>query len=144
MLNIMKHPFRRTGILNSLLRPCRSIRFPMAIFMIGATMSRFFDADAFRRADTFKSVIVSCIIRLGIMAAIIMAIAIYLPMPDALKRVMVVQAAMPAAIFPIVLARLYGGHPATAIQVVLATSVVSVGTAPLVIALGLKWLGVEG
>ncbi|MGY8641549.1 MAG: AEC family transporter [Verrucomicrobiales bacterium] len=117
---------------------------PMAIFMIGATMSRFFEAAAFRRADTFKTVIVSCIVRLGIMAAIIMAIAIYLPMPEELKRVMVVQAAMPAAIFPIVVVRLYGGHPATAIQVVLATSIVSIGTAPLIIALGMKWIGVEG
>ncbi len=114
---------------------------PMAIFMIGATMARFYEKDAFKSGDSIKAVIVSCVVRLGIMAAVIMSVAIYLPISMELKQVLVVQAAMPAAIFPIVLARLYGGHPATAIQVVLATSVVSIGTAPLVIALGLKWLG---
>lgn len=113
---------------------------PMGIFMIGATMSRYFEAGVFQRGDAVRAVLVSCFVRLGVMGAIIMAIAVFLPMPPDLKRVMVVQAAMPAAIFPIVLARLYGGHPSTAIQVVLATSVVSIATAPLVIALGLKWI----
>ncbi|MCB1134495.1 MAG: AEC family transporter, partial [Verrucomicrobiae bacterium] len=54
---------------------------------------------------------------------------------------LVVQAAMPAAIFPIVLARLFGGQPRVAIQVVLITSLVSLLTAPFVIAWGLARLG---
>jgi predicted permease len=49
---------------------------------------------------------------------------------------------MPAAVFPIVLARLFGGQPQVAIQVVIATSIVGIFTAPLVIAWGLSWVGV--
>ena len=45
---------------------------------------------------------------------------------------------------PIVIARLYGGHPLTAIQVVLTTMLVCIGTAPLVIGWGIKWIGISG
>jgi hypothetical protein len=38
-------------------------------------------------------------------------------------------------------ARHYGGHPATAVQVILATTVVSLVTTPLVISLVMPWLG---
>lgn len=113
---------------------------PMAIFMIGGTMGRFYDREVFRQADTFRAVIVSCAVRFGLLAAIFIAAAVFLPVSIDLKRVLVVQAAMPAAIYPIVLARLYGGHPPTAIQVALATAAVSIFTAPAVIALGLKWI----
>lgn len=41
---------------------------------------------------------------------------------------------------PIVIARLYGGHPVTAIQVFLCTTFASLATAPLAIGLGLAWL----
>ena len=49
---------------------------------------------------------------------------------------------MPSAVFNIMIARLYGGHAPTAVQVVIATTVVSCFTIPLVIAWGLKLAGV--
>ena len=78
--------------------------------------------------------------RLCLSTILILCMVKFLPLPDDLKRLLVVQAAMPAAIFPIVLARLYGGQPQVAIQVVVATSVVGMITAPLVIAWGLGWV----
>jgi predicted Na+-dependent transporter len=39
-------------------------------------------------------------------------------------------------------ARLYGGHPTTAVQVVIATTLVSIVTTPFVIAWALKLTGV--
>jgi len=57
--------------------------------------------------------------------------------------VVVIQAAMPSAIFPIVLARHYAGSPATAMVVALSTSAVSLVTIPLWIPAGLKFLGIE-
>ena len=64
-----------------------------------------------------------------------------LPLTVELKRVLVVQAAMPSAVFTIVVARHYGGHAPTAVQVVLATTVASLLSAPLVLAWGIQWLG---
>ncbi len=65
----------------------------------------------------------------------------FLPASVELKRVMVLEAAMPAAVFPIVMARHYQGDPATAMRVVLGTSVVSLATIPLWIKFGMKFVG---
>jgi len=54
--------------------------------------------------------------------------------------VLVVEAAMPAAVFPIIIARHYGGQPLTAVQVVLWTTAVGLLTCPLWIRAGLAWV----
>ena len=43
-----------------------------------------------------------------------LVLARYLPCPVELKRVILLQAAMPAAVFPIVIGKVYGGDTATA------------------------------
>jgi hypothetical protein len=48
-----------------------------------------------------------------------------------LKRVLMVQAAMPTAMVPVIIARLYGGHPWTAVQIALGTTLVGILTIPL-------------
>jgi predicted permease len=48
---------------------------------------------------------------------------------------------MPAAVFPIILARQYGGDPATAVRVVVVTSLGGLVTIPLWLQAGLSWLG---
>ena len=113
---------------------------PMAIFMIGATIGGFFDKGIFH--DAFRVAFSSVLVRLVLAAGVFLCVAKFFPIPDDLRRLLVVQAAMPAAVFPIVLARLFGGQPQVAIQVVIATSVVGIVTAPLVIAWGLSWVGV--
>jgi predicted permease len=67
----------------------------------------------------------------------------YLPIATELKQVLVVQAAMPAAMTPIMLARMYGGRPAIAVQVVIFTTVLSVFSLPWVITLGCRWIGLS-
>lgn len=111
---------------------------PMAIFMIGATIGRYFQRDIFH--DALRVAVLSVLVRLGIVSCIILAAAKFLPAPADLQRLLVVQAAMPAAVFPIVLARLFGGKPQVAIQVVIATSIVGIVTSPFVIAWGLSWV----
>ncbi|MCG8601471.1 MAG: AEC family transporter [Verrucomicrobiales bacterium] len=112
---------------------------PMAIFMIGATIGGFFDRGIFQ--DAFRVAFSSVLVRLVLAAAVFLCVAKFFPIPDDLRRLLVVQAAMPAAVFPIVVARLFGGQPQVAIQVVIATSVVGIVTAPLVIGWGLRWIG---
>ena len=53
--------------------------------------------------------------------------------------VLLVQASMPAAIFPIVIAKHFGGHPSVAVQAMLATSLLSLALTPAILTFGL-WL----
>jgi hypothetical protein len=75
------------------------------------------------------------------MPAVMLGFARLLPCSLELKRVLVVEAAMPAAVFPIIMARYYGGQPLTAVQVVLSTTAVGLVTCPLWIRAGLAWVG---
>ncbi len=81
------------------------------------------------------------ILRMAILPLLFLVFARVLPASTELKRVMVLEAAMPAAVFPIVMARHYGGDAATALRVVISTSVVSLVTIPLWIRFGLKFVG---
>lgn len=111
---------------------------PLSIFMIGATMGGFMKRNVLQ--DAWRVSLASLVVRMVLLTALILATAKFLPLPPDLKTLMVIQAAMPAAVFPIMLARMYGGSPAVAIQVVVATSLVSVISSPLVISFGLRWI----
>jgi malate permease and related proteins len=78
--------------------------------------------------------------RLGVLPAIILGAALFLPLDTALRQVLVVQAAMPSAVFPIILTRLHRGDMPTALRVVVATSLASLVTIPLWLAFGLEKL----
>lgn len=114
---------------------------PLGIILAGTTLA---DLIA-KKSDFIRPVKVplgACFHRLALMPVIILAGALFLPnLTPELRTVLVVQAAMPAGIFPIVISRHYGGHELTAIQVVLATSVVSLLTTPLWIGFGMRLLG---
>ncbi|HTD67992.1 MAG TPA: AEC family transporter [Candidatus Limnocylindria bacterium] len=112
---------------------------PFGVLMIGATMADF--VHEFRSVQGVRLVLVSCVLRLGILPILFLLLAKYLPCPVELKRVITIQAAMAAAVFPIVMAKHYGGDPATAVRVVLGTSLVGLVTIPLWLRFGLKWVG---
>ncbi len=61
---------------------------------------------------------------------------------SSLREVMMLQAAMPVAVFPIVLVRLYQRDTETALRVVLASSLLGIVTIPLWLAIGQWWLGI--
>lgn len=110
---------------------------PLAVLLIGASIADLWGQGAMQ----WKVAIYSPILRLGIIPIAFLAAGACLPLSQELKRVIVVQAAMPSAVFNIMIARLYGGHASTAVQVVIATTIVSCVTTPLVIAWGLKLVG---
>lgn len=107
---------------------------PLAVLLIGASIADIWGQERMN----WKVAVLSPILRLGVVPLAFLAAAFFLPISTELRNVLIVQAAMPAAVFNIVIARLYGGHPATAVQVVLATTVVSCLTTPLVISWALK------
>ena len=69
-----------------------------------------------------------------------LALARWLPGPIELRQVILVQAAMPCAVMPVILSKHYGGDPATALRLILATSAVAVLTMPFWLQLGLRWI----
>ncbi len=110
--------------------------FPMALMLVGATL-----ADEFRNSlPTLRVGLTSTLARLIILPAMILTAIWLIPFPRELATVLVVQAAMPSAVMPIVLSRIYGGHPATAVQVVMTTQLLGIITIPLWITLGLQIL----
>ncbi len=83
----------------------------------------------------------SVLLRLGLLPLTFLAAAKWLPLSPELQQVLIVQAAMPAGIFPIVLVKHYGGQPLTAAQVVVSTTLVSILVIPLWMKFGTWWLG---
>lgn len=114
--------------------------FPVAILITGAVMM---DLVATER-PSLRVTLGGCVVRLFALPLFLLAAAKYLPAPLELKQVLVVQAAMPSAMSPIMLAKIYGGRPGVAVQIVIATTVVSLFTLPFVIVWGSKWVGLAG
>jgi len=111
--------------------------FPVAILITGAVMMDLVGEER----PSPRVMLGGCVVRLAVLPLVLLAAAKFLPAPLALKQVLVVQAAMPSAMSPIMLAKLYGGRPGVAVQIVIATTVVSLFTLPFVIVWGTKWVG---
>ena len=112
---------------------------PIGLVMVGVTLASYLTGIGalIRPSITFPSIA----LRLGILPVLILCGARWLPLPVELKRVLVIQAAMPSGVFPIVLARHYGGQPLTAVQIVLGTTALGILTIPLWLRVGLAWTG---
>ena len=115
--------------------------FPLGIVLTGAILAD--SSKELRQDPGWRIIGWSCLFRLGLIPVGMLAIAWALPASRELKQVLVVQAAMPAAVFPIVMSRLFAGDPPTAIRVVIGTSLVGFVTIPIWLHLGMRWLGLS-
>ncbi len=113
---------------------------PLGLLLIGATLMEYFGRP--RELFDTRVTLASSLLRLGVLPVLFLVMAKFLPCPDDLKRVIIVQAAMPAGILPLVIAKHYGGRPLTAVQVVIGTTVLGIFLIPLWLRLGLYWVGV--
>ena len=112
---------------------------PVGLLLSGATIS-----DDWRRARLRQGVgtiAASAVLRLLLLPGVFVVMAVALPLSPELRRVLVLQAAMPAAVFPIVLARHYGGDVGVGLRIVVGTSLISLLTMPLWVVLGLALVG---
>jgi malate permease and related proteins len=112
---------------------------PMGLILVGATMAD--QLKGFQSRKGFGVMAGACTVRLGLLPLLFLVVAKYAPLSVELKRVLVVQAAMPSAIFPVVMAKHFGGDQGTAIRVVAATAIVSLVTIPFWLKFGLEWVG---
>lgn len=113
---------------------------PIGLITVGVSLANYLgEAGSWFQP---KLTLAASALRLGVLPVLILCIARWLPCPVELKRVLVVQAAMPAAVFPIVIARHYGGQPLTAVQIVLGTTALGIFLSPLWVSAGRAWLRV--
>jgi len=107
---------------------------PIGLIMIGATIYEFV-GDRTGLWET-KTSLTSAALRLGAIPLLLLLAAKWLPLPLELKRVILVQAAMPAGVMPIVLAKHYGGQPVVALRIVIITTILGIIAIPFWIRFG--------
>ena len=112
---------------------------PLGLVLSGASLQPHLD-DPRQLVDT-RVTLTAWLLRLGVLPFVYLLAARYLPASVELKRVLVVQAAMPSAVISIIVARVYGGQPLVAVQIILGTTAVALFTIPLWIRFGLAFAG---
>lgn len=111
---------------------------PMGLLLSGAIIIDFIKSAKWSGAS--RVIALSIGFRQLVMPVLMLTVAAGLLTRVDLKQVMLLQAAMPSAVFPIVLVRLYNGDTATALRVVLSTSIAGIVLIPMWIAVGGWWL----
>ncbi|MEO7933159.1 MAG: AEC family transporter [Chthoniobacterales bacterium] len=139
ILNAIVRPEWLPHFLTSGIHTVGGIAIPLALLLTGATM-----ADWIPSLKTgFRTPLVALAIglRLGVLPVLFLLAARWLPMSLELQRIIVIQAAMPAGMLPVVIAKHYDGDPGAALQVVIGTSVIGLLTIPFWIRVGLPLVG---
>ncbi len=113
--------------------------FPLAILITGCSMMDLVGEEK----PNWRVILGGSVVRLALAPACILCAAKFLPISTELKQVLVVQAAMPAGMTAILLAKMYGGRPAVAVQVVIATTMLSLLTLPWIISWGSAWMDLK-
>ncbi len=126
------------GVLRTLFDLMGNCAIPLSLLLIGASVHDL--TKSARWISSPRMALGACLIRLALIPAIMLLAIAFVPLTPELRQVLVVQAAMPAALFPILLSRHFGGDAPTAVQVVIITTLVSFATTPLVILIGQKLL----
>ena len=74
--------------------------------------------------------------RLVVAPALILLVAWALPVDPLIKRIMVIESAIPSAVVPVIIAKRFGGRPEVGTQILLATTICSFLTLPIWLAVG--------
>lgn len=107
---------------------------PVTLMLVGSLM---YDSQReLKLANSARIIASSLLIRVVLFPLCYLALVWAVPMSIELKQVMLVQAAQPAAMLPIVLAKQYDASPQVAFVVLLSTSVASLLTMPFWIHFG--------
>jgi predicted permease len=112
---------------------------PVGLIAIGSTLFESLSKPS--QLFSLRVTPAACALRLVLFPSLFLLLAKFLPVSQELKRVIMVGAAMPAGIIPILIAKHYGGQPLTAVQVVIGTTAVGLIAIPLWLRIGLAWIG---
>ncbi len=112
---------------------------PMALLLTGASLADWGKSETSARRQAVL-IAGACALRLLILPLLLIGAARVLPCSLELKRVLVIQAAMPCAVFPVVLTRHFGGDTSVALAAVVSTSALGLLTIPAWIRFGLHFV----
>lgn len=137
MVNVTGLDTRIPEWLTRLVHMLAMCSIPVGILLSGATIGDLLGRRIM--LENQRVLLGSVAVRLGLLPAAFILLASLMPgLSLELKQVILIQAAMPAGILPIVLARHYGGDASVAVKVVLVTTLCSVVTMPFWIRFGLS------
>ncbi|MEL7496373.1 MAG: AEC family transporter [Planctomycetota bacterium] len=114
---------------------------PVSLLLVGASLAGVLLNESWK--VDWRVISGSLIARFLIMPVLFLGVAFLCSSFEPLMLILVIEAAMPTAVFPIVIAKHFGGKPSVAVQVCVATSIASLLLTPLWLTLGLWLLGVE-
>jgi predicted permease len=115
---------------------CSVCAIPVGLILIGATLADLILSRPEALLDR-KTTPTACVLRLVLLPAAMLLVARYLPASPELRRVVIMQAAMPAGIFPVVISKHYGGRSETAAQVAVSTNLIGLLSIPIWLRIGL-------
>ena len=118
---------------------------PLSLLLIGATINDLIHGSKEKIFNQQRSAeaILAIGLRMLTIPILILLYAKFSQISPELKKVLVIQAAMPAAVFPIILTKEYGGDTNTSVRIVIATTLLSVITIPPAIVFGLWFVGIS-
>jgi hypothetical protein len=112
---------------------------PVGLLLIGGNISDLM--KGFRFSNGFQIEFSSIVVRLVIVPTLFLTYACFGPIPEGMdwfKKVLVVQAAMPAGIFALVVVQIYEGDRKTAMRSIMATMLGCLITLPFWLSIGLR------
>lgn len=113
---------------------------PVGLLLTGATLQEMTRDAAWLKG--WQEPVAAVLLRLGLLPICFLLLAKWMPFSPELQQIIVVQAAMPAAMLPVVITRHYQGDTLCAVKVVVSTTICSILTIPLWISFGLFFLSV--
>ncbi len=112
---------------------------PMGLMLSGAIIVDFLRGSKW--SGSMGVILSAILLRQVLFPCLLLLAAAAWAGTTSLREVMMLQAAMPVAILPIVLVRLYQRDTETALRVVLSSSLLGIVLIPLWLAIGQWWLG---
>lgn len=104
---------------------------PIGLILVGVALAGVVEREKWK--FNLKVITASLVVRFCVLPAVFLLAARIASFSPELKRVLIVESAMPAAIFPVVLAKYYGGKPGVAVQIIIATSALSLIATPMIL-----------
>jgi len=126
------------GVVMNIVHAMGVCAIPLGLLMTGVSIQPHLGDPG--RLFAPRISLAACAVRLGVLPVLFLVVARYGPFSLELKRVIVVQAAMPTAVISVIIARIYGGQPLTSVQIVLVTTALALFTLPFWIQFGLRWV----
>ena len=111
---------------------------PMGLVLSGAIIYDY--AGRVKYSEFWRPLVLAVAVRIVLLPFVFLAVAKFGNLSRELQEVLLLQAAMPAATFPLVMTRLYSQSVETAWTVVVGTSLIGMATIPMWMVLGAYWL----